>query len=230
MSKSVMLLTGSKMKDATEPELRHVSICECGNRIVGAKKQSSLDYFTNNEKYTAKCCGSQLHYAGEMMFDVDGQPMDSVQENNTKEKENDNMSTEEVNVQPNDEEVKEEEVKTETQENESKEEQLPVINVDLENGEEVDLSEVLNPGPRGVSKTTFYEAIKKYQDDPIKLVAMYQAYPELVKDTTEKYIPDAIRAKVELAVRQIDDDFRIESIGVRTRKKMETPREEVKEA
>ena len=46
----------------------HTSTCECGKLMVRSSKQASLNYYTNNEKYHAKCCGSKLTYTGEKLF------------------------------------------------------------------------------------------------------------------------------------------------------------------
>ena len=51
-----------------ESKMLHTSICKCGKLIVRANKQSSLAHYTENPKYHAKCCGSQLTYAGEKLF------------------------------------------------------------------------------------------------------------------------------------------------------------------
>ncbi|MFW6242904.1 MAG: hypothetical protein ACOC2W_01985 [bacterium] len=201
--RSIVFVTGSKV-EGNEAEKRHTAICGCGNRIVAAKKESSLDYYIDNEKWKAKCCGSKLHYAGENEF-ANGELVENKESTKSKKE------SAETPV------VKE---KLETAKKPTKEIDLPIIDIDLESGKKVDLSEVLDPGPRGVSKTTLINAMEEYQDDEVKLIAMYQAYPEDMKDCAERYVIDPIRAKVERAIQKVDENFTVENIGPRMRKKM----------
>lgn len=51
-----------------ETKKLHTSTCSCGKTMVRANKESSLNHYTNNAKWTAKCCKSMLTYTGEQFF------------------------------------------------------------------------------------------------------------------------------------------------------------------
>lgn len=64
--KKVMFVTGSEVKEG-ERTKRFVASCDCGNTLLVAKKESSLNFYIN--KWTAKnCCGSKYHLIGEREF------------------------------------------------------------------------------------------------------------------------------------------------------------------
>ena len=49
----------------------HTSTCQCGKLVVRSNKRTSLNYYTGNEKYNAKCCNAPLRYTGEQLFNGD---------------------------------------------------------------------------------------------------------------------------------------------------------------
>jgi hypothetical protein len=63
----IITVMGTKV-ESNETISLHTSICQCGERVVRAKNQKSLNYYTGNEKYKAKCCKSMLEYVGEMQY------------------------------------------------------------------------------------------------------------------------------------------------------------------
>jgi len=63
----IITVVGTYVEEG-ENKILHTSTCKCGKLIVRANKQSSLNHYTENPKYHAKCCGSQLTYTGEKLF------------------------------------------------------------------------------------------------------------------------------------------------------------------
>ena len=63
----LITVAGTIIKENENARL-HTSTCQCKKLVVRSNKRTSLNHYTGNPKYDAKCCKSPLRYTGEQLF------------------------------------------------------------------------------------------------------------------------------------------------------------------
>jgi len=162
----------------TEEEniMLHTSTCQCGKLMVRSKKKESLNHYTDNPKYNAKCCQSQLTYTGEKLFNGNEiiEPIAIVE---IKKVERNYLRSDVV-----DEEYFS---KSQVIKEFAKNNNLPVTDIKLKREKVVKTSVEDTTGllgeylKKGITQSTLFNAIDgKYFNDELALAELFKAYPE----------------------------------------------------
>lgn len=204
--KKIITIAGTKLNEEGTTKL-HTLVCGCGTKYIRAAKESSLNYYRENPKYTAQCCKEQFKYLGEVEWNgneiVGETPAAEVPVVETPE------VHEEVALSSLAEKL-EPVVVPEATETPSDENKKPAL---------VDINTLVKPGRKGVTNAQMITAIKDNKDSEDNLKILFEAYPE-VFISSAKYVKDEIKAAAEKVIKGKRPDASI-LMGTKMRKKVE---------
>jgi hypothetical protein len=205
MEMKIITVMGSQV-GKEEIATLHTATCECGNRMVRAKKETSLKYYIGNEKYKAKCCNSTLTYTGEKQF-LGDTLVETKSDITTKSAEELNLQVTEIKIQEFNIEdikgtptIKNEEILEETNVEKTIEEEKKNNVTDINEGKpktkkELDIEAaagLVEVGKKGITNFQMIPAIKANIQNEDILRKLYAIKPEVFKSSAV-YTPDNMK-------------------------------------